>query len=151
MKMGIGRAAVVAGALAVGGALVPATASAATPSDQGQAVRLMEAKAAAGGYKRCPKYRFCGFNYKKGKGGYFKVKKNYWKLSRSWDNKISSVYNRTKKVVCIYPNRYYKGRFVSNIKVVWIKPHKGGTLPKQFNNKISSFKFAKTSKGCPRN
>ena len=151
MKMGIGRAALVAGALAVGGALVPAAASAATPSDQGQAVRLTAAKAAATGYKRCPKYRFCGFNYAKGKGGYFKVKKNYPKLARSWDNKISSVYNRTAKVVCIYPSKNYNGRFASSLKVVWIKAHKGGTLPKQFNNRISSFKLAKSSKGCPRN
>lgn len=149
VKMGIGRTALLAGAFAIGGALVPsAAASAAAPSDQGQ-VKLTESKAAA---KRaaCPKYRFCGWKGGNGSGKGFSSKYSQPRLGKyGYFHNISSASNRTKKVVCIYPKTYYKGHFKGyGKKNVWIKAHTKGNLPKAFNNKIGSFKFAKSGKGC---
>jgi len=146
--MGIGRAAMLAGAFAVAGALVPAAANAATPSDQGQAVKLTQAKAAAA-RASCPKYRFCGWKGGNGTGAGFKTKYSQPRLGKyGFYHNISSVSNRTKKVVCIYPKTNYRGHFKGFAhRNVWIKAHTRGNLG-QFNNKIGSFKLAKSGSHC---
>ena len=149
MKMGIGRTALLAGALAVGGALAPAAmANAATPSDQGQ-VKLTETKAAAA-RAACPKYRFCGWKGANGSGKGFNTKYSQSRLGKyGFYHNISSVSNRTKKVICLYPKTGYAGHFKGYAhKNVWLKAHTKGNLPKAFNNKIASFKLAKSGSHC---
>jgi len=146
---GIGRAALLAGALAVGGALVPTAASAATPSDQGQAVKLTQPSMSTKSYGSCPRYRFCGWKGGNATGKGFKTKYSQPRLGKyGFYHNISSVNNRTKKVICIYPKTGYKGHFKGySGRNVWIKAHTKGNLG-QFNNKIGSFKLAKYGSRC---
>ncbi|MEU6345962.1 FG-GAP-like repeat-containing protein [Streptomyces sp. NPDC046977] len=110
---------------------------------------------AATGYDRCPKGRFCIFDGRDGTGAMASYSTVQTRLG-SWDNRASSVYNRTSyKNVCLFTQPYYK----YEDSVHDIRLEMDGTdfrmdlahirdANSHMDNNLSSFRWAATSREC---
>ncbi|PZH14857.1 ATP/GTP-binding protein [Streptomyces sp. NTH33] len=100
------------------------------------------APAAAGSYD-CPAGYFCGWTGKSANGSMWKTNKNVADLG-SWDNKIRSYTNRTKKIACVYEDKNY---------VPWggywaQEPNEPGEYSGYPVATTSSIKFVRTEREC---
>ena len=141
------------GALAAAGALVvtaPAAdaATAAKPEKATTpAVSTMSAQAKAA-YYSCPNSRICIYQYKNFKGKKSVIKRSHRSLG-FWNNRISSVINRTTYPICVYNKWHYYGRFPGHPHTQYYWARKtggnwgaGGNLVSAIDNRVSSYRFA---------
>lgn len=109
-------------------------AAAATLTTAGMAVASSAAQAAA---SDCDGPRLCVWVDAQYKGRMEKVGDS--PTLGTMDKKISSVWNRTDQVVCLYPKRHFKGR-----KARVVRPGAAVANLGPFNDRISSIKVG----GC---
>jgi len=146
------KGAAAAGALATAGALLaaaPAAGAATSAKPQTAttpAVRTMAAQAKAA--YSCPNHRVCIYQYKNFKGKKSVIKRSHYSLGW-WNNRISSVINRTSYPICVYNKWHYYGRFPGhpNTQYYWGRKPSGsygggGNLKSAIDNRVSSYRFA---------
>lgn len=111
---------------------------------------------AATGYDRCPKGKFCLFDKADGQGSMAAYSQSQATLG-SWDNKASSVYNRTGyHYICMYSLSDY--RYVDPVHDVVVTLNSPEDYPwdlepfhdanSHMDNNLSSFRWARTNRQC---
>ncbi|MGW2764209.1 FG-GAP-like repeat-containing protein [Streptomyces sp. NPDC001275] len=109
----------------------------------GTGLAAVNAAPAAASSNSCPAGYFCGWMGKSPNGSMWKTNKNVADLG-SWDNKIHTYTNRTKKIACLYEDKNY---------VPWggywaQKPNKADEWSWGPDATTSSIKFVRTEREC---
>jgi hypothetical protein len=140
------KGAAAVGALAAAGAMLaasPAANAATTAKPQTAAtpmVKVMAAKAKAA--YSCPNHTVCIYQLRNAGGKKSVIKKSHSKLSW-WNNRISSVVNRTSYPICVYNYAHYTGRFPGYPHTqFYLGSHSAANLKSAVDNRIGSYRFA---------
>ncbi|MGW3510098.1 FG-GAP-like repeat-containing protein [Streptomyces sp. NPDC000994] len=109
----------------------------------GTGLAAVNAAPAAASSNSCPAGYFCGWKGEGPNGSMWKTNKNVADLG-SWDNKIHTYTNRTKKIACLYEDKNY---------VPWggywaQKPNKADEWSWGPDATTSSIKFVRTEREC---
>lgn len=148
------RGAAALGALAAAGAMV---ATAAPAANAATAAKPQQATAAATSARsaqtaqakkgsHCPKHKLCIYQYRNYRGKMSIIRHSHRSLG-FWNNRISSVKNRTSYPICVYNRWHYYGRFPGYPHTqFYLGAHKGGNLAKAIDNRISSYRYAPNHK-----
>ncbi|WFB10865.1 peptidase inhibitor family I36 protein [Streptomyces sp. LX-29] len=114
----------------------------------------------ATGFERCETKRVCIFQGPSGRGvaGVTTQPDDLGNgvlgnadYSRTWDNKVVSVSNRSTKVACFYPNPGYTGTWKVGralFRAYVVLPGQETTLPYAYQSSISSHKLADKESKC---
>lgn len=96
----------------------------------------------------CPKHRICFYQLKHGGGHRAATRHSYRKLGW-WNNRTSSIWNRTTYYLCIYNGFNWRGHFRGHPHTkYYISPHSAGNLKRALDNRLSSHRWRKSPRRC---